>query len=76
MNVFLAAVITVLAVLVTLVLLLKTWQTGAGLDAGWGGFLLFLVGFVARAAFQHGKDSSDGTDTTPNPPAPSEGQHE
>lgn len=55
-NLALAAVVVVVAVVIALMLAAKTYQSGAGLDAGWGAFLVFVFGFVLRAVWKGGND--------------------
>lgn len=59
-NLALAAVVVVVAVVIALMLAAKTYQSGAGLDAGWGAFLVFVFGFVLRAVWKGG--SKEGED--------------
>lgn len=61
-NLALAAVVVVVAVVIALVLAAKSYQSGAGLDAGWGAFLALVFGFVLRAAWGKGGRDDGGDD--------------
>lgn len=58
LNLVLGALVVVVAVIVALVLVAKTWATGSGLDAQWGLFLALVFGIVLRGMWPSSENNT------------------
>ncbi|MEF2280396.1 hypothetical protein V3W47_19045 [Deinococcus sp. YIM 134068] len=69
LNAVLAAVVVVATVLVFLLLGVKTYTHGTGLDAGWGGVFLLVFGAVVGRLRAHEKQKAADAQQAQPPPA-------